>query len=315
MTAPPALTPTTTRKRAYWQAALTLAVLVTVVCLVRRHWSVLASGAGRLAGADQGWMLVAATAALGTWVSSALAQQGAVPQRLPGRRLVAAQLAASAANHVLPAGLGAGAVNLRFLMRCGLPVGRSASALAVKATAGVVVRIVLIGVLAAVCPGVLRLPPVSLGVVGAVLAIAVLVTVLLNCPLWPRCRGALGTVLADIRAVHARPHRAVALWGGSLAFAALHSLVLICVTQAIELPLSPARVALLYLAASSAAALLPTPGGIGSLDAALVFALTESGTTASAAASVVIGYRLLTVWLPLIPGLLVLGMLVRRKSL
>ncbi|WP_420309678.1 lysylphosphatidylglycerol synthase transmembrane domain-containing protein [Streptomyces sp. YS-B37] len=315
MTAPPALTPTTTRKRAYWQAALTLAVLVTVVCLVRRHWSVLASGAGRLAGADQGWMLVAATAALGTWVSSALAQQGAVPQRLPGRRLVAAQLAASAANHVLPAGLGAGAVNLRFLMRCGLPVGRSASALAVKATAGVVVRIVLIGVLAAVCPGVLRLPPVSLGVVGAVLAIVALVTVLLNCPLWPRCRRALGTVLADIRAVHARPHRAVALWGGSLAFAALHSLVLICVTQAIELPLSPARVALLYLAASSAAALLPTPGGIGSLDAALVFALTESGTTASAAASVVIGYRLLTVWLPLIPGLLVLGMLVRRKSL
>ncbi|MGW3310233.1 lysylphosphatidylglycerol synthase transmembrane domain-containing protein [Streptomyces sp. NPDC001073] len=315
MTAPPALTPTTTRKRAYWQAALTLAVLVTVVCLVRRHWSVLASGAGRLAGADQGWMLVAATAALGTWVSSALAQQGAVPQRLPGRRLVAAQLAASAANHVLPAGLGAGAVNLRFLMRCGLPVGRSASALAVKATAGVVVRIVLIGVLAAACPGVLRLPPVSLGMVGAILVIVVLVTVLLNCPLWPRCRRALGTVLADIRAVHARPHRAVALWGGSLAFAALHSLVLICVTQAIELPLSPARVALLYLAASSAAALLPTPGGIGSLDAALVFALTESGTTASAAASVVIGYRLLTVWLPLIPGLLVLGMLVRRKSL
>ncbi|WP_329263583.1 flippase-like domain-containing protein [Streptomyces sp. NBC_01478] len=318
MTAPPALTPTTTparRRRAYWQSALTVAVLVAVVCLVRRHWPVLASGAGRLAVADQGWLLVAGTAALGTWVCSALAQQGAVAQRLPGGRLVAAQLAASAANHVLPAGLGAGAVNVRFLMRCGLPVGRSASALAVKATAGVVVRIVLIGVLAAVCPGVLRVPRVSLGVVGVVLAVVVLVTVLLNCPLWPRCRRGLGTVLTDIRAVHTLPHRAVALWGGSLAFAALHSLVLICVTQAVELPLSPARVALLYLAASSAAALLPTPGGIGSLDAALVFALTESGTTASAAASVVLGYRLLTMWLPLIPGLLVLGVLVRRKAL
>jgi uncharacterized membrane protein YbhN (UPF0104 family) len=319
MTAPPTLTPTTTtttrRRRTYWQTALTLGVLVVVVCLVRRHWPVLASGAGQLAVADQGWLLVAGTAALGTWVSSALAQQGAVPQRLPGGRLVAAQLAASAANHVLPAGLGAGAVNLRFLMRCGLPVGRSASALAVKATAGVAVRVVLIGVLAAVCPGVLRVPDISVGVVGVVLAVAVLVAVLLNCPLWPRCRRALGAVLTDIRAVHARPQRAVALWGGSLAFAALNCLVLICVTQAVELPLSPARVALLYLAASSAAALLPTPGGIGSLDAALVFALTASGTTASAAASVVLGYRLLTVWLPLIPGLLVLGVLVRRKAL
>ena len=321
MTAPPAPTPTTTRtpttrrRRAYWQTGLTLAVLVAVVCMVRRHWPVLESGAGRLAVADQGWLSVAATAALGTWVSSALAQQGAVPQRLPGKRLVASQLAASAANHVLPAGLGAGAVNLRFLMRCGLPVGRSASALAVKATAGVVVRVVLIGVLAAVCPGVLRVPDISLGVVGVVLAVVVLVTVLLNCPLWPRCRRALGAVLTDIRAVHVRPQRAAALWGGSLAFAALNCLVLICVTQAVELPLSPARVALLYLAASSAAALLPTPGGIGSLDAALVFVLTASGTTASAAASVVLGYRLLTVWLPLIPGLLVLGVLVRRKAL
>ncbi|MET7486207.1 lysylphosphatidylglycerol synthase domain-containing protein [Streptomyces sp. NPDC005538] len=315
MTPPPTLPATTTGRHAYWQAVLTLGVLVAVVCLARRHWTVLASGAGRLAVADQGWLLVAGTAALGTWVSSAVAQQGAVPQRLPGGRLVAVQLAASAANHVLPAGLGAGAVNLRFLMRRGLPVGRSASALAVKATAGVVVRAVLIGVLAVACPGVLRAPRVSVGVVGVVLAALVLVTVLLNCPLWPRCRRALATVLTDIRAVHARPQRAAALWGGSLAFAALHSLVLICVTEAVELPLSPARVALLYLAASSAAALLPTPGGIGSLDAALVFALTASGTTAAAAASVVLGYRLLTVWLPLIPGLLVLGVLVRRKDL
>ena len=34
-----------------------------------------------------------------------------------------------------------------------------------------------------------------------------------------------------------------------------------------------------------------------------------------AAASAVLGYRLLTVWLPLVPGLLVLGVLIRRKAL
>lgn len=33
------------------------------------------------------------------------------------------------------------------------------------------------------------------------------------------------------------------------------------------------------------------------------------------AASAVLGYRLLTVWLPLLPGLLVLALLVRRKAL
>ncbi|WP_031223998.1 lysylphosphatidylglycerol synthase domain-containing protein, partial [Streptomyces roseochromogenus] len=66
---------------------------------------------------------------------------------------------------------------------------------------------------------------------------------------------------------------------------------------------------------SGAAALLPTPGGLGSLDAALALGLTVAGAPGAAAASAVLGYRLLTVWLPLLPGLLVLGVLVRRKAL
>ncbi|MFE8945218.1 YbhN family protein [Streptomyces sp. NPDC007856] len=312
---PPEPTTSLGRRHAYWHAGVLLAVLLGGLYLARRHWPALESGAGRLAGADQGWLLVGATAAVGTWAASALAQQGAVLQRLPGHRLVAAQFAASAANHLLPAGLGAGAVNLRFLMRCGLPAGRSASALAVKATAGASVRLALIALLVPACPGLLRPPHLTPTTLAVALGGLVLLMALPATPWWARCRRALTAVLADIRALHTCPARAAALWGGSLAFAALHSLVLIAVTQAVELPLPPLQVALLYLAASSAAALLPTPGGLGSLDAALVLALTVSGAPGAAAASAVLGYRLLTVWLPLLPGLLVLGVLVRRKAL
>jgi uncharacterized membrane protein YbhN (UPF0104 family) len=303
------------RRRAYWHAACTVAVLVGVACLARRHWPALETGAVRLAVADQGWLLAGAAATAATWICSALAQQGAVSRRLPSGRLVAAQFAACAANQVLPAGIGAGAVNVRFLMRCGMTAGRSAAALAVKATAGALARGALITVLAMACPGVLRMPSVSGGLLALVLGLAAGVAVLLCSPLWPRCRRALAALLADVGTVHARPGRAAALWGGSLGFVTLHALVLIAVTRAVALPLPPDRVALLYLAASSAAALLPTPGGIGSLDAALAFALTSGGAPAAAAASVVLGYRLLTVWLPLVPGLLVLGLLIRRKAL
>ncbi|MFF4014680.1 lysylphosphatidylglycerol synthase domain-containing protein [Streptomyces sp. NPDC001843] len=315
MTSAPDLVAGTGRRRVYGQTAVGLAVLTCATYLARRNWTLLETGALRLAVADQGWLLVGATAAAGTWAASAFAQQGAVARRLPGRRLLAAQFAACAANHVLPAGLGAGAVNLRFLIRCGLPAGRSASALAVKATASVLVRGALIAALAPACPGLLRIPRLPPAALPVVLAVALLVAGLLASPLWSRCRAALATVLADIRAVHAHPARAAALWGGSVGFAALHSLVLIAVTRAVGLPLAPARVTLLYLAASSAAALLPTPGGLGSLDAALGLALTASGAPAALAASAVLGYRLLTVWLPLMPGLLVLAVLVRRKAL
>ncbi|MFH8798424.1 lysylphosphatidylglycerol synthase domain-containing protein [Streptomyces sp. NPDC017936] len=305
---------TAIRRGAYWQAALTLAVLSATVWLAHRHWPALETGAVRLALADQGWLLAGAAAACGTWLCAALALQGAVVRRLPAGRLVAAQFAASAANQVLPAGLGAGAVNLRFLMRRGLPAGRAATAVGVRATAGGLARGVLIAVLAAVCPGLVRVPHDGAGrVVVAVAAVAVCAVPAVR--LWPRCRRVLAGVAADIAAVHARPRRAAALWGGSVASTTLHACVLIAVTRAVALPLPPVRVALLYLAASSAAALLPTPGGLGSLDAALAFALAAGGAPGDAAASAVLGYRLLTVWLPLLPGLLVLGVLVRRRAL
>ncbi|MFD7133019.1 lysylphosphatidylglycerol synthase domain-containing protein [Streptomyces sp. NPDC059894] len=302
------------RKGARRQTALTLAVLAAAGWLASRHWPVLETGVLRLAVADQGWLLAAAAAACATWPCAALAQQGAVLRPLPPGRLVAAQFAASAANQVLPAGLGAGAVTLRFLMRCGLPAGRAATAVGAKATAGGVARGALVAGLAAACPGLPRIPHHRNG--AAVGACAALGACALTAGLLrPRCRRIVAQVTADIRAVHARPRRAAALWGGSAAFAALHACVLIAVTRAVALPLPAARVALLYLAASSAAALLPTPGGLGSLDAALAFAPAAAGTPASAAASAVLGYRLLTVWLPLPPGLLVLGVLARRGAL
>ncbi|MGW1744388.1 lysylphosphatidylglycerol synthase domain-containing protein [Streptomyces sp. NPDC002092] len=297
-------------------AIAALVLTAAAIGLAALHWPVLDSGIDRLAVADRGWLLLAALLTLLTWASAALAQQGAVREALPAGRLLTVQFAASAANHLLPAGLGAGAVNLRFLMRSGLTPGRAATALAVKSTAGAVVRIALITVLALVCPGVLRLP--SLGgpklLVGALAAVAAVPLAVLLVRR-TRLRRGLACAAADVRAVHENPRRAAALWGGSLAFAALHTAVVIAVVRALDVPLPVGRIALAYLAASSAAVLLPTPGGLGSLDAALAWALATAGAPASVSVSAVLGYRLLTVWLPLVPGLLVLAGLVRSRAL
>ena len=303
-------------RRATWRVPAAVVVAVGAAGLAVRHWPALDAGADRLAAADPGWLSLAALLTVLTWGCAALAVQGAVPETLPARRLVAVQFAASAANHVLPAGLGAGAVNLRFLMRCGVAPGRGVTALAVKGTAGAVVRAALIAVLAVACPGVLRLPPVG-GTVLLVGAVAVVPVVGAAAVLaqWTRLRRVLVRTVADVRAVHANPPRAAALWGGSLVFAALHTGIVVAVVQALDVPLPAGRVALAYLAASSAAVLLPTPGGLGSLDAALAWALTAAGAPAGASVSAVLGYRLLTTWLPLVPGLLVLAGLVRSRAL
>ena len=79
------------------------------------------------------------------------------------------------------------------------------------------------------------------------------------------------------------------------------------------LPVPPTHIMLAYLAATVAVALVPTPGGIGSVEAALIVALVAAGGPVALATAVVLAYRIITVWVPLVPGALTLGALVRFK--
>ncbi|MEU9559721.1 lysylphosphatidylglycerol synthase transmembrane domain-containing protein [Streptomyces fumanus] len=293
-------------------------LLVAVVAV--RHRSVLAEGFGHLGGARWPWLLAAAGVTCLTWVAAACTRQGAVVRRLPRRRLLAVQFAAGAANHLLPTGLGASAVNLRFLTVCGVPLARSSAALALYLLAESVGRVALLGALLLAFPGALRpaalLPEGALG--PLLLAGAAALTVAAGVPaLVPRVRVALvsflRTALGEARSVHARPARALALWGGALAFPALQAAGLVLVGRALALPVPAAHLAVAYLAATVAVALVPTPGGLGSVEAALVVALVAAGGPAALSTAVVLAYRTVTVWLPLLPGALTLGALVRLK--
>ncbi len=288
---------------------LCLLPLVLVAVAAWRHRSVLADGLQQLTTARWPWLLAAAGATCLTWVAAACTRQGAVVERLPGGRLLATQFAAGAANHILPSGLGASAVNLRFMTVCGLPLARSSAALALYLLAESVGRVALLGAALLAFPGALRLgallPDGAAGplllTAGVVLAVAVVVPALVG-----RLRRAvvsfLRTALGEARAVHARPSRALALWGGSLAFPALQAAGLVLVGRSLGLGIPAAHMAVAYLAATVAVALVPTPGGLGTVEAALVVALVAAGGPAATATAVVLAYRVVTVWLPMLPA-------------
>ncbi|MEU6606218.1 lysylphosphatidylglycerol synthase transmembrane domain-containing protein [Streptomyces shenzhenensis] len=299
---------------------LCLAPIVLVTVIAVQHRSVLVEGFGHLRTASWPWLLAAAGATCLTWVAAAVTRQGAVVQPLPKRRLLATQFAAGAANHLLPTGLGSSAVNLRFMAVCGVPLARSSAAVALYLLAESVGRVGLLAALLIAFPHALRvgslLPAGTLGplllIAGALLAMAAGVLALvrrLRTAVWSFLRSALG----EARSVHTRPSRALALWGGSLAFPALQAAGLAAVGRALDLPVAPAHMALAYLAATVAVALVPTPGGLGSVEAALILALVAAGGPVAVATAVVLAYRIITVWVPLVPGALTLGALVRLK--
>ncbi|MFF3450096.1 YbhN family protein [Streptomyces sp. NPDC002667] len=312
--------PSLTRPARLALALLPLLVIGTWAALDRSAWR---GGAARLAGADPWWLLSGVFFTLLGWVVAACIRQGALPERLPPGLLLASQLAAGAANLVLPSSIGAHAVTLRFLQGRGIPLARATASLALYSLVKPVARIpVLIFFLVALedtrrlgglVPDGRTLLPVAGGVALALAAACLLLTVVR--PLRRPSLGFLRTALTDVRILHTRPSRVLALWGGSAAAPVLQGTVIASVGFSLGLPLSWAQVVFALLVASTAAGAVPAPGGIGPVDAAMVFTMAALGAPMGLSTATVITYRVLTVWIPLIPGTLVLSALVHRKVL
>ncbi|MEU8978081.1 lysylphosphatidylglycerol synthase transmembrane domain-containing protein [Streptomyces sp. NPDC058246] len=303
--------------------ALTLLPVLLIGAWAAIDWRAMCAGAARLASADPWWLLAGVFFTCLGWVAAACVRQGAVPERLPPGLLLASQFAAGAANHVLPASIGAHAVTLRFLQGRGIPLARATASLALYSLVKPLAKTPVLIVFVVAFPDTLRLGQLApgkgtllLAVGGVTLGLAtasLLVTVVR--PLRRPLLGFVRTALTDIRLLHTRPSRVLALWGGSAAAPVLQGSVIASVGFSLGLPLSWAEVVFALLLATTAVGAVPAPGGIGPVDAALVFTMVAFGAPMGLATTTVIGYRVLTVWAPLLPGALVLSLLVRREVL
>ncbi|MGW1163446.1 lysylphosphatidylglycerol synthase transmembrane domain-containing protein [Streptomyces sp. NPDC002513] len=303
--------------------ALTLLPLVLLGAWAVADWDAVRDGTARLASADPRWLPAGIFFTCLGWVTAAWVRQGAVPERLPAGPLLASQFAAGAANHVLPASIGAHAVTLRFLQNHGIPLARATASLALYSLVKPIAKTLVLLVFMVAFPDVLRLGQLvpdqgtlllSIGLVAIGVTTACVLLALVR-PLRDPVLGCVRTALTDARILHTRPSRVLALWGGAAAGPVVQASVIASVGASLGLHLSWAQVVFAFLAASTAAGAVPAPGGIGPVDAALVFALVGYGTPMDLATATVIGYRVLTVWLPLLPGMLVLTALVHRKVL
>ncbi|WP_151481775.1 lysylphosphatidylglycerol synthase transmembrane domain-containing protein [Streptomyces albicerus] len=303
--------------------ALSLLPILVIGAWAVVDWRAVRDGAARLASADPWWLLAAALFTCLGWVAASVVRQGAIPDRLPPGLLLASQFAAGAANHVLPASIGAHAVTLRFLQGRGIPLSRATASLALYSLVKPIAKTLVLLVFLVAFPDLLHLGELvpdartMLLVAGAVTlgfgTAALLVTTVR--PLRRPALDCVRTALTDVRLLHTRPARVLALWGGSAATPLLQGSVIATVGFSLGLPLSWAQVVLALLLASTAVGAVPAPGGIGPVDAALVFTMVAFGAPMGLATATVIGYRVLTVWVPLLPGALVLSALVHRKVL
>jgi uncharacterized membrane protein YbhN (UPF0104 family) len=109
------------------------------------------------------------------------------------------------------------------------------------------------------------------------------------------------------------PAKMLELFGGAAASKLLSIVALTTTMRAFGQPVDFPQVAAMYLTATTVASAVPTPGGMGAIEAALVAGLTGIGVDSSTAVSITIVYRAVTYWFPILPGWAALVYLERKE--
>ncbi|HEX6786555.1 MAG TPA: lysylphosphatidylglycerol synthase transmembrane domain-containing protein, partial [Acidimicrobiales bacterium] len=285
-------------------AALALAFYVLLPQLANVGDSVQA-----MRSANWGWLAVAVVFSLLTYVASAVGMAGGVPDPLPPVANVQAQLASSFVNRVTPANVGGMALNVRFMQKAGVEPAKAVTGVGLNTAAGAIVHLILLFVFLAWAGqggGGFKLPASSklLVVIAVVLAIIGIVLAtkkgrrLFRVHVIRWLRQSVSSMATLARS----PAKLAELFGGSVGVTVAYIGALYAAVLAFDHSISFAQVGAVYLGASIIAAAAPTPGGLGAMEAALVAGLTGVGVDSGIAVAAVLSYRLVTYWLPILPG-------------
>ncbi|HEY5199641.1 MAG TPA: lysylphosphatidylglycerol synthase transmembrane domain-containing protein [Acidothermaceae bacterium] len=314
-----------------WRAAIGgTALLALIVWVIAYHASLTQAVAqiSALPGPSWSAIFIAVGAVVASYCCSAVALSAAAGRRLPAGRTMLVQFAAAAANRVTPGGVGGTAVNARYLRTQALSPGAVGAALSLSAIAHI--GIATIGVLV-ISPTMTKLPIgqslLTARIHGLPVIVPVLVVLILM--VWLLVRAARSRLRDDGRisvtfhdalsalssATH-QPKRLALLLAATAGVKATNLLALLAATWAFDGDIADWRVAVVYLVGVPIAEAIPTPGGIGGVDAVLVAGLARVGTsTAGAVIAAVIVFRLLTFWAPIVPGMMSAGLLRRQHAL
>jgi undecaprenyl-diphosphatase len=272
--------------------------------------------------ANWAWIGVAFAGAASTYVAAATSWVAAAPVRLALGRTFAVQFAAAFTNRLTPAGIGGMTTNVAYMQRAGANRGEAVTAAAGISVAGFIVH--LIG-LAAIAPllgatGGWHVSTPDLSdrwplLIGIVVVLGVIGIAFWRRRLRHRVRALLDRIWVALRATLARPVRALIMLAAACGISLGYIAALVASVRAYGGTLPPGRIAAIYFGASAVAAVAPTPGGLGALEAALVAGLGAAGLARPPAIAAVISYRLVTYWLPVVPGVVLWRVLRRRQIL
>ncbi|MBM9619488.1 lysylphosphatidylglycerol synthase transmembrane domain-containing protein [Streptomyces zhihengii] len=274
--------------------------------------------------AHWGWVAAALAFSALSYLAAAMSLLGFVPERVGFRPTVWAQVAGSFVKIVAPAAVGGVALNTRFLQRSGVRPGLAVASVGASQLFGLGCHILLL-LLFGYLTGTERTASFtpSRTVIAGLLTVAVLVLVVTAIPFLrkfvvTRLRSLFAGVVPRMLDVLQRPMKLLTGIGGMLLLTGVFVMCLDASIRAVDggnQPISYASIAVVFLAGNALGSAAPTPGGVGAVEGALLGGLVLVGVPKEVAAPAVLLYRMMTLWLPVLPGWFAFNHLTRKGSL
>lgn len=268
-----------------------------------------------------GWLLLATVAFAVSLGLAAHNISAFAPVRLRAADTVRAQLAVGALRMIAPSAVSTPAVGARFLTSSGVGTAESLTVVATAQAAQLLMTVVVVAAIAATGAEAAQLPlphagPLGLGAAGVA---ALVVTAVLIGRRWaPLARLVAGAAEAGRSiATHLRQHpgRVVTGLAASAGLTLAHVAAFACCVHAAGGHASLFALTAIYLGAAGAGSLVPTPGGVGAVEAAMISGLVATGLSPATATAAALLTRLVTVWAPALPGWWALRSLRRARLL
>lgn len=270
---------------------------------------------------DWRWSLVSFGLGIATFVGAALTVQAFSPVRLPLWRVTLVQAGGAFLALAAPAHLGAGALNVRMMVRRGVTASLAVATVALVQISQFLVTLVLLIALSVASGSDAATALLPSGGTLELIAAAVLLVAVLGL-IAPLRRWALSKIMPMLEQVWPRlidvlgePGRVVVALIGNAILTLGWVLAFDAALAAFGVHLSLIQVAVIYFAGNLAGSAVPTPGGLGGIEFALIGLLSAAGINAGVAASAVLLFRVATYWLQIPIGWVAMRLLRRSGEL
>jgi glycosyltransferase 2 family protein len=268
-----------------------------------------------------GWAVVALGLSVLTYFGATWSLSGFVLEKLSLVRTFLAQLAGSFVTLVTPAAVGGVALNLRFLRKSGVASADAAASVGVSQVFALALHLLLLIIFVAMTGSSTRNPlhPHA----WVYIALAVLVAAALIVLAFPagrrlvtsRVTPVVSQAIPRLLDVAQRPAKLTEGIGGAFLITSAYILCLDASVRALGGSVPLASIAVVYLTGNAIGSVVPTPGGLGAVEAALSAGLTAAGLPGTTAVSAVLLFRTLTFWLPVPIGWASFNYLLRHDAL